>query len=204
MEIKVLTLGYIGVNCYLLLSDGAAIVIDPGFYDKRIVDFLKDNCDKERLILITHGHYDHISGALRLSRETDTKIAIGALENGALSDVTLNLSGLFGDELEPFSADILLNEGKFAVGDLEFETIFTPGHTLGGACYRFGDIVFSGDTLFCRSIGRTDFPTGDYGALMNSIDKLFLLPDNTKLFSGHGEMTTVGSEKENNPFLMNR
>ena len=201
MEIKVLSLGFIGVNCYLVLSEGEAIVIDPGFYDKRIADFLSDNSDKERLILITHGHYDHIGGALKLSRETATKIAIGALENDALSDADLNLSGLFGDELEPFSADILLEEGKFMLGDLEFEIIFTPGHTKGGVCYKFGDVVFSGDTLFCRSIGRTDFPTGDYKTLMNSIEKLLLLPDDTKLLSGHGEMTTLGSERVNNPFL---
>ncbi len=202
MEIKVLTLGHIAVNCYLVSTNDAAIVIDPGFNSAATEDFLLQNADKERLILLTHAHFDHIGGAVDLRDVTDTDIAIGSKENFALSDERINLSDRFHAHIEPFSADILLeDEQELIVGDLKIKTIFTPGHTVGGVCYLINNILFSGDTLFNCSVGRTDFPGGDFSVLKTSIEKLFLLDDKTPVLSGHGQETTIGYEKKHNPFI---
>ena len=203
MEIKVLSLGDIQSNCYLISTENAAVVIDPGFDNIDVTNFLKNARDKERLILLTHGHFDHISGADALRHDTDTKIAIGSLENYALSDTHYNLADLFGAKLTPFSADILLEDGEeFAVGDITFKALCTPGHTVGGMCYLTGNFLFSGDTLFCRSIGRTDFLGGNYKALENSVKNLYsTLSDDTVVLSGHGEETTIGQEKSQNPYI---
>lgn len=202
MEIKTLVLGLIKVNCYLVKGESGCVVIDPGFYDERILDFLKENADKQRLILITHAHFDHIGGALALSRETGVKIAIGKEENFALSDSDANLTARFRVKYEPFSADILLaDNGEISVGDLNIKTIFTPGHTPGGVCYYINGTLFSGDTLFFETVGRTDFPFGNFKLLHTSIEKLFnLFGDETPVLSGHGQETSIGHEKENNPY----
>ncbi len=202
MEIKVLPLGDIQVNCYLISTNNAAIVIDPGFYSEKVFEFLNNNTDKERLILLTHCHFDHIGGAEQLRNNTGVKIAIGELENEFLSDPSVNLSGLLGEPVKPFSADLLLKDGEeVSVGDLKFKVIHTPGHTSGSVSYLFGDILFSGDTVFNCSIGRTDFPTGDYFVLSSSIKKLYELDGDIRVFSGHGEATTIEYEKMHNPFV---
>ena len=202
MEIKVIRLGHIAVNCYMISSEKAAIVIDPGFSSKVVENFLLENADKERLILLTHGHFDHIGGAADLRDITDTDIAIGEYENFALSDMDYNLADRFHAHLEPFSFFLLLKDGEeFSVGDISVKTIFTPGHTVGGVSYLIEDILFSGDTLFNLSIGRTDFPGGDIKVLKDSVNKLFSLEGDTTVLSGHGEPTTIDFEKANNPFL---
>lgn len=203
MEINVLSLGYIQSNCYLLSTEKAAVVIDPGFNSFEVTNFLKNAKDKERLILLTHGHFDHIGGAEALRKDTDTKIAIGKLDNFALSDTHFNLSDIFHAKLTPFSADILLQDNdEISIGDLNFKVIHTPGHTVGGVCYLLDNILFSGDTLFCKSIGRTDFPAGSYNTLENSIKNLYnTLPQDTIILAGHGESTTIGQEKLGNPYI---
>lgn len=202
MEIKALVLGVLDVNCYLVSTEKAAVVIDPGFRSVEALDFLKNAKDKERLILLTHGHFDHIGYADELARLTDTKIAIGEFDAPALSENTVNLSALFGAPLKPFCADIILADGQMLnVGDIEFKVIHTPGHTVGGVCYLCGDTLFSGDTLFAGSIGRTDFPGGSFEALKTSIEKLYTLNDDITLLSGHGGSSTVFNEKRHNPFV---
>ncbi len=202
MEIKVLPLGYIQANCYMLSTESASVVIDPGFNSEVITEFLHSSQNKERLILLTHSHFDHIGGALSLRRDTETKIAIGIKDNPALSDSKINLSDDFGAELEPFCADILLNDGdEITVGDIQFRVLETPGHTVGGVCYLTEDVLFSGDTLFSGSIGRTDFYGGDYKTLENSIKRLYSLSDDIVVLSGHGEATTIKKEKTQNPFI---
>jgi glyoxylase-like metal-dependent hydrolase (beta-lactamase superfamily II) len=167
-----------------------------------VLSFLKNSSDKERLILLTHCHFDHIGDADRLRSATNTKIAIGEFDNNSLSDPNKNLCNLFGADLKPFSADITLIDGEIvSVGDIEIKVIHTPGHTLGGVCYLIDDILFSGDTLFSGSIGRTDFPDGDFAILKNSVNKLYQLPESTKVYSGHGEATTIDYEKKYNPFI---
>lgn len=202
MEIKVIHLGLIKTNCYLLSTDNAAVVIDPGFKTEITSDFLKANAGKERMILITHAHFDHIGGAERLRAETGVKIGIGELDAPALSDTELNLSDKFHANIEPFSADLTFKDGeKFSVGDIPFEVILTPGHTVGGVSYLSGEDLFSGDTLFAGAVGRTDMPGGNLKALKKSLKKLISLPNNTKVYPGHGDFTAVGQEKENNMFV---
>ena len=202
MEIKTLVLGDISVNCYLVSTEKAAVVIDPGYRSTEILEFLENAQNKERMILLTHAHFDHIGFADELAAITDSKIAIGEKDAPALEDNLLNLSALFGAPLSIFNADILLTDNQeFSVGDLTFKVIHTPGHTVGGVCYLCGDILFSGDTLFAGSIGRTDFPGGSFETLKNSIRKIYTLPDDTLLLSGHGAQTTVLNEKRYNPFV---
>ncbi len=202
MEIKVLPLGHIGANCYMLSTEKAAVVIDPGFNSKIVTQFLADNIDKERLILLTHAHFDHIGGADGLRSLTDTKIGIGEFDNQALADTRRNLSDRFHAKLSPFVADILFFDNqKFSVGDIDFEVIHTPGHTPGGVCYLSGEVLFSGDTLFNGSIGRTDFFDGDFDALERSVKRLYTLDGKTVVLAGHGEATTIENEKNSNPFI---
>ena len=202
MEIKTLTLGNIAVNCYLIESETAAVVIDPGFESNEVLDFLKNAQNKERLIILTHAHYDHIGYALELSRQTDTKIAIGKFDNEALSNSYVNLAVMFHTELEPFSADLLLKDGDgFMVGDINFYVIHTPGHTVGSVSVLVDNILFSGDTLFKESIGRTDFLGGSFGEIEKSIKKLYTLPEDTIVMAGHGKNTTIGYEKYYNPYV---
>lgn len=203
MEIKVLPLGDIQANCYLISTEKAAVVIDPGFQSIDVTNFLKNASDKERLILLTHSHFDHISGAEALRNDTDTKIAIGTLDNYALSDSRYSLADLFHANFTPFSADILVEDGEeITVGDVTFNCLYTPGHTVGGMCYLTDKMLFSGDTLFCRSIGRTDFFGGSFEALENSVKKLYtILQEDIVVLPGHGERTTIGQEKLENPYI---
>ncbi len=203
MEIKVLPLGHIMTNCYMVSTEKTALVIDPGFSCAIVEDFLINNSDKERLILLTHCHFDHIGGAIELSNNTGVKIAIGKNENEFLSDTFVNMSDRFHAHIEPFSADILLNDEEIlSVGDINIKTIFTSGHTKGSVCYLINELLFSGDTLFFESIGRTDFPGGSFNEISNSIKKLYnTLPDSTPVYPGHGEATTIGHEKEFNSFV---
>lgn len=202
MKIDTVLLGSFQVNCYLISTDKSAIVIDPGFNSSYVEDFLLKNADKERMILLTHAHFDHIGGALQLKEKTGVKIAIGRIDEPSLSDENYNLSTLFNAYIKPFNADILLDDGEITkIGDITLKTIHTPGHTKGSVGYLIENNLFSGDTLFNLSVGRTDFPGGNTKQLLNSVKKLFALDDNTKVFSGHGATTTIGYEKINNPYI---
>ena len=202
MEIRAIHLGLIKTNCYLISTDKAAVVIDPGFKTEITADFLKANEGKARMILITHAHFDHIGGAEALRDETGVEIGIGELDAPALKDTELNLSDKFHPHIAPFSADRTFCDGeKFSVGDIDFEVILTPGHTVGGVSYLSGESLFSGDTLFAGAVGRTDMPGGSLKALKKSLKRLIALPEETKVYPGHGDFTTVGYEKENNMFV---
>ncbi len=205
VQVEFLLTGDMGsyCNCYGILGLNAAIVVDPGKCTDEMVGFLKDNADKKRLILITHAHFDHIAGAAELRRRTGVKIAIGQNDEFALSDRSYNLSGFFSPVVQPFNADYTIeDEEEFSVGDINVKAIETPGHTVGGMCYLMNDCLFSGDILFFETAGRTDFPGGSLSHMKESLDRLmWLLDDGVKVYSGHGEMTTIGHERVNNPFL---
>ncbi len=202
MEIKTLTLGKLGVNCYLISSNKAAVVIDPAIIDQRIEDFLLQNEDKERLILLTHCHFDHIGGAEILRQKLGVKIAIGENEAASLLDTEITLSNRFHAHIAPFSADILLKDGQiFKIADLEFLCIETMGHTVGGMCYKADNALFSGDTLFKLSVGRVDFPGGNAKDLIASLNKIDTMFDDVEVYPGHGEATTLEYERIYNPFL---
>lgn len=191
-------------NCYGIQGDKAAVVIDPGKYDEKIVEFLNSNKDKQRLILITHAHHDHIAGAKQISEETGVKIAIGEEEAESLHTLKYNLSERFRNPITDLYADITFtNNQVYSLGDLNIKTIFTPGHTKGGVCYLINGSLFSGDTLFYETIGRTDLPGGSSEEILKSLQKLLnTLPDETMVYTGHGGETTIGHERTFNPFAV--
>ncbi|MGI6279515.1 MAG: MBL fold metallo-hydrolase [Acutalibacteraceae bacterium] len=202
MEIKTIRLGHIHTNCYLISSEKAAIVIDPGFKSEVAKEFLFENSDKAAAILLTHAHFDHIGGVAELKAVHEAPVATGANEADIINDPSVNMATKFHARIGEIAVDMPLFDGQtITIGDLEIKVIETPGHTPGGVSYLIGNNLFSGDTLFLESIGRTDFPGGDYKQLENSIRKIYDLPDDTMVYPGHGEPTTVGHEKKFNPYV---
>ena len=206
MKVKRFTYGSCVANSYVLTKENSdkAVLIDCCGANKKILDYISECGCELSAILLTHGHFDHIEGYRALRDLTGAKIYIFNSENKFLFDKTLNLSD--SDDLienENNSADVLLNDGDvIKVGDFKIQVIHTPGHTSGSVCYMVGEEIFTGDTLFKQSIGRCDFPTGDYNTEIDSIyNKLFSLRDEVTVYPGHGFSTTIGKEREENPFL---
>jgi glyoxylase-like metal-dependent hydrolase (beta-lactamase superfamily II) len=206
MIIKTMQMGDISTNCYLVWdeSGGEAFVVDPADSAPAFFRAIKDEGLDLRYIILTHGHGDHIGGVPMLKREyPDAKLAVGREEETMLADPNLNFSlATVGYELA-LKPDILLSDGDaLKVGNMTLSIIETPGHTNGGICILTDKTLFSGDTLFRLSIGRTDFPMGDYDTLARSVrEKLFALPDDTEVLPGHMDKTAIGFEKANNPFV---
>ena len=204
MEIKKLSLGMMGTNCYIVWDeDDNAVIIDPGFIDSRLKTIIEGKSLKVHYILLTHGHFDHIGAVENLKKETGAKVLIHEEDRDCLIDPNRNLSILAGFDLSVEEADGYLVDGQILqVGNLEFKVLHTPGHSKGGICLFMGEHLFSGDTLFNTSIGRTDFHDGDFKELITAIrEKLLILPDVTLVYPGHGENTTIGYEKRHNPYL---
>lgn len=208
MEIIKKSLGQMGTNCYVLWDEKSleAAVIDPGFEDQRIIDVIKQNKLTVKYILLTHGHFDHLGGVNQIRELTGAKVLIHVNDANCLTDPNRNLSILTGMSMELEPADGYLSEKEnIIVGDINIRVIHTPGHSKGGICLLAENTLISGDTLFNTSIGRTDFADGDLTELLNAIElKLFMLDDATRVLPGHGEDTTIGYEKKNNPFLKGR
>lgn len=201
MRVYRLILGEVETNSYLLENGDVSIVVDPAECVNEMVEFL-NSAKKDKLILLTHAHFDHIKGAAELRRQTGAKIAVYELDAPATSDGNINLSSYFGIYSEPFVADVALSDGEILTfGETKIKVLHTPGHTVGSACFLIDDILISGDTLFRSSVGRTDFPGGSLETIKSSLKRLVLLDENIKVYSGHGEATTIGKEKETNPFL---
>ena len=207
MRITNLPSGALQANTYLAVDEktNEGFIVDPGGYNKVLTKEVRDNDVKIKYIILTHGHSDHICGVNEHKAEfPDAKIVAYKDEEAMLANPNLNQSPGFG---VPYStkADILVSDGdELKVGDVTLKFIHTPGHTEGGMCIYVEEAkaLFSGDTLFRQSIGRTDFPGGSYKEIMDSIrKKLFLLPDDTNVFPGHMGTTSIGFEKENNPFV---
>ena len=205
MEIKILSSSryVISSNCYGILTDKAAVVVDCGKYQDFIADFLKLNSDKSRLILLTHAHFDHIGGAKKLRDVTGVPIAIGETEALRMCDPDYNLSGRFGHPIEPFEPDYkIADEQVITAGDLKIKAYEMPGHTKGSMVYLAGDNLFSGDTLFAGSIGRTDFESGNAGEMQESLERMmWLFGDGVTVYPGHDRKTTIAKERESNPYL---
>ncbi|SDH93258.1 MBL fold metallo-hydrolase [Desulfosporosinus hippei] len=200
-------MGAMGANCYLFscAESKNAVVIDPGADGKRIYRWILEKGLKVEYILLTHGHIDHI-GAVDELRELlgDVKVGIHEGDAGMLTDGKKNLSSYFGPGLALQKADLLLGDGQeLMIGKEQLKVIATPGHSPGSVCFLCSDGLISGDTLFAGSIGRTDFPGGSMDQLLSGVkNKLLLLPENTRVFPGHGEETSIGEEKRDNPFLV--
>lgn len=206
LHIKTLVLGMVQNNCYIVKDhkSNEVVVIDPGDEVKKIEEYLNENDLECKAIFLTHGHFDHITAAQGLKGLTDAPIYAHEAEVKLLGDPTLNASAYMGGEVS-LSPDILLKgREEFQLGGLSWQVIYTPGHTGGGVCYYLTDhgIIFSGDTLFYESIGRTDLPTGNHLMLIESIhNRLMVLADSIEVYPGHGRPTTIGHERNSNPYL---
>lgn len=207
MKVITLIVNEMQTNCYILIDDNTneSVIIDPSDNSEAILNELTKNNCKPVAILLTHGHFDHIGAVEKLRAALNIPVYAHEDEEVILNSSMANISAAFGGKKLEVKADKLFKDNDtFKFGDTVLKVIHTPGHTPGGVCYycEKDGILFSGDTLFLLSIGRTDFPYGSEKALIDSIkDKLFLLPDETKVFTGHGDSTTIGLEKKDNPCL---
>ncbi len=201
--------GMVQTNFYFLHLEGEkeTIVVDPADYGKEIYDELTRQGLEIKAILLTHGHFDHIMGVKALKEACGAPVYASALERDLLTDPQLNTSAQYGRScvIEP---DHWLIDGEtVTAAGITLRMLSTPGHTEGSCCYYIeetgGDpILLSGDTLFENSVGRTDLPTGDMQDLVESIrTKLYTLPDNTQVYTGHGGSTTIEHEKKYNYFV---
>lgn len=205
MIIKTLAVGPIMANCYIVGCENtkSAVVIDPGDEADKILMALAESQLTVKYIINTHGHFDHVGANKRLKEATGADILIHSADAFMLEQISA-ASMAFGLKVEDSPpADRILEEGDtIEFGDITMKVIHTPGHSPGGIALSCDEIVFVGDSLFYGSIGRTDFPGGDYNTLISSIkNKLFPLGDETVVYTGHGPETSIGQEKRMNPFL---
>jgi hydroxyacylglutathione hydrolase len=206
MIYRVLQIMPFGTNCYLVASNKTrdGMVIDPAGDAVRILSNISELNLKIGLIVTTHTHPDHIGAIAHVKEATKAKFALHAAEAGIISQYDNSQFSKFDPTFRPPPPpDSLLQDGdSIDIGDLVFRVLHTPGHSSGGICIAGYGVVFSGDTLFNMGIGRTDGPGGNYNLLISSIrSKLLNLPDETVVLPGHGPKTTIGWEKQHNPFL---
>ena len=207
IRVDYMVVGPVSTNCYFLVNEELreAVIVDPGENAKQIQGYLAENELKLVAILLTHGHFDHMMAATALRDAYGIKVYATAKEKELLNSSTLNLSKGFIRADYTMDADIYCKEGdEFYLAGCTIRVLETPGHTPGGCCYYIPsqNMMFSGDTLFYGSIGRTDFPGGSFKELSKSIkEKLYVLPAETICYSGHGEATRIGFEKEHNPYV---
>ncbi len=209
MLLKRLAVGALETNCYLIACEKTkkAAVIDPGGEEEidLILNLLQKNNLNLKYIINTHGHIDHIAGNNLLKTKTEALLLIHKLDADMLVDANKNFSSFMGKEINSPPADKFLEEGdELSLGKLKLVAIHTPGHTPGGISLVINDFIFTGDTLFAGSIGRTDLPGGSYQDLIKSIkEKLFILGDGKTIYPGHGTDSTIGEEKRKNPYIQN-
>ncbi len=207
MKVTRITGGPLPTNCYLLTDDitGETAVIDPGFENSELSNaILAIGAENVTSILLTHGHFDHIIGVSAIKRLTHAKVYIYSDDMMFTADNSLNLSSMISAPMEPFTADEVLNNGDvIKLGVLDIHVMHTPGHTIGSCCYLVENAIFTGDTLMKCSCGRTDFPTGSYPQIIDSLQKLRNLEGDYHIYPGHESETTLEYERKNNPFMGN-
>ncbi|MGB9728832.1 MAG: MBL fold metallo-hydrolase [Thermoprotei archaeon] len=214
LKVKTFVIGPLNTNCYVVYEDREAIIIDVGGDPTPIINFLDSKSIRPKLILATHGHFDHVLGVNILKKKYSIPFMIHSKDVNILKnikEVVKNLIEMYGvknvlgtldyvENLEPDST--FKEEFIISVENISLKILETPGHTLGSSCFLGHDVLFSGDTLFKGSIGRMDFG-GDDKLMKISLRKLKELPDNLIVYPGHGPVTTLGYEKITNPFLIN-
>lgn len=206
MKVERFLTGILSTNCYVAWNEQTkeAVIVDPAAYSKKLAEFLREEGLKPQAVLLTHGHFDHIMGLDALLEEYPVPVYVHEAEKGLIADPKTNLSLTYTNGYVFEDATYVTDGQKIAAAGVTFEVLFTPGHTSGGCCYyaETENMLFSGDTLFRCSVGRSDLPTGDETKLIRSIkEKLLVLPENTVVYPGHMAATTIQTEKTANPFL---
>lgn len=207
LRVEQYVVGPVMTNCYFAVNEDTneMLVIDPGDSAKQLVDKIKERALKPAAVLLTHGHFDHAWAAKEVAEEFSVPVYAEEHEKETLLSPEINLCGMMGQRGVIFHADVYVkDEDTLDLAGFSVKVLHTPGHTKGGCCYYIEkeQALFSGDTLFCQSVGRTDFPGGSASVLIRSIEeKLLPLPGQTKVYPGHNETTTIGYERQYNPFL---
>lgn len=206
LKVRTVIVGAYGVNCYIVYCDetGDGIIIDPGDEAKRIKYTVEELCVNVKLIVLTHAHSDHICAVNELKDYYGVNVALYAEENDIYSNCVYNLTNMMAQVSIDSCADVLLREGDTVrVGNSKLSVMHTPGHTKGSICLYGDGVLFSGDTLFAGTYGRTDFPTGNEEKLAASIYRLLCLPGDTVVYPGHYESTTIKTENKYNRMAKN-
>ena len=207
MKVGKFVLGPVATNCYIGINEETkeCFIVDPATCPPEFVSYIKNAGLTVKAVLLTHGHFDHIMGLDALLKEFPVPVYAHEAERDVLESEQLNSSAsMLGQPYSFSGADYVTNRQELRIAGFEIRVIYTPGHTIGGCCYYIEKekALFSGDTLFHGSVGRTDLPTGSMGQLVSSVrDRLFVLPDDTQVYPGHMEETTIGYEKKYNPFI---
>lgn len=206
LAIRMMVLGPVQTNCYFLINEDTkeVLIVDPADRAQRIIEWINSEGLKPTAILLTHGHFDHIMGVAGVKKEYNIPIYASKDEVEVLANPQINVSTMMGAYLS-MKADKLFSDGDvLELAGMKLKVISTPGHTIGSVCFYMEEekALISGDTLFEASVGRSDFPTGSSRQLIESIKtRLFVLPDDTDVFPGHGGTTSIAYEKAHNPFI---
>lgn len=206
MKVEQYCVGQVATNCYFAINEETKemLVIDPGDSAQMLAEKIKQEGFKPQAVLLTHGHFDHAMAAGELAGIFGIKIYAHEGEKDTLEDPRKNVSIMVGSR-DTYHADVYVKDGEVLnLAGMEWKVLHTPGHTAGGCCYYLEKekVLFSGDTLFCQSVGRTDFPGGSMSKIVRSIkEKLMALPDEVKVYPGHMGLTTIGAERVGNPYL---
>lgn len=206
MKVEKFVTGIISTNCYLAINEETkqTVVIDPAACPSYLMSHIKSEGLKVEAILLTHGHFDHIMGIDGFLSEFDVPVYVHEDDADAMEDPVLNQSSTYTSGYTFGKARYLRDRQTLELAGYTFQVIHTPGHTKGGCCYYVAseDVLFSGDTLFQNSVGRTDFVNSSTSDLVHSVrEKLFLLPDDTIVYPGHMGETKIGHEKKYNPYV---
>lgn len=202
MKVNYKVFGDLDNNCYLLLDEttNKSALIDCTVADDRMRELIGDT--DLQYILLTHGHFDHIGGVRDIKKEYGCKVVISSVDAPMLSSGKASLAAFCGAEQNDTEPDITVQDGdEIELGTLKIKVLSTPGHTSGSVCYVVGDALFSGDTLFYCSCGRTDFPTGSSDDMIKSLKKLASLDGNYKVYTGHNQLSNLDFERKNNPYM---
>ena len=203
MDVRTFTVGPVQENCHVAIHAGQAVVIDPGDEAPRLLEAIDALGVEVAAILLTHTHFDHVGAVAPLARATGAEVWCPELEVPVLADIMTYVPWPGFGPFESYDADHTVAGGEtLSLGGMEFDVLFTPGHSPGHVTYAVPGAIFSGDVLFQGSVGRTDLPGGDHATLMQTLATLVdALPDETVVYPGHMGNTTIGRERATNPFL---